>query len=177
MRRGVDRRKRATGFRIPERLQLEHAALHGELVKATQAAGGVGEAARGVATLVNPHFEKEEDFALPPLGILSALAEGRITPEMGDVLKLTDRLRSELPRMREEHVAIVAALKGLTQAAKNEGKPEYVRFCSNFILHMRTEEEVLYPAAVVLGEYLKLVLTKGRRRPSLSAVKIPPLGG
>ncbi len=160
MKRGVDRRRRTTGFRIPERLQLEHAALHGELVKATQAGGKVGEAAQRVATLVYPHFKKEEDFALPPLGILSALAEGRVTPEMGDVLKLTDRLRSELPRMREEHAAIVDSLKGLKQAAKNEGKVEYVRFCSNFILHMRTEEEVLYPAAVVLGEYLKMALKK-----------------
>ncbi len=160
MRRGVERRKRATGFRIPERLQLEHAALHGELVKATQAGGEVGEAAQRVARLVYPHFKKEEDFALPPLGILSAVAEGRVTPEMGDVLKLTDRLRSELPRMREEHAAIVAALKGLEQAAKNEGKREYVRFCSNLVLHARTEEEVLYPAAIVLGEYLKMVLRK-----------------
>ena len=146
------------GFRIPEPLQLEHAALHGELVKATRAGGKVGEVAQRVATLMNPHFKKEEDFALPPLSLLSALAEGRVTPEMGDVLKLTDRFRSELPRMREEHAAIVAALKELERAANSEGKAEYVRFCANLILHARTEEEVLYPAAIVIGEYVKAAL-------------------
>jgi hypothetical protein len=56
---------------------------------------------------------KEEDYALPPLGWLPGLAEGKITPEMGSVLGMTDRLKEGLPEMLEEHKAVVASLKHL----------------------------------------------------------------
>jgi hypothetical protein len=43
--------------------------------------GKVGEAAKAVANVLHPHFEKEEEYALPPLGLLSCLArEAQISP-------------------------------------------------------------------------------------------------
>jgi len=50
----------------------------------------------------------------------------------------------------------VAALKKLTSAAAEEKLPEPARFAEKLILHAQTEEEVLYPAAILVGEYLKL---------------------
>jgi len=35
---------------------------------------------------------------------------------------------------------------------------EYVEFAENLKLHAKTEEEVMYPAAILVGEYLKLKL-------------------
>ncbi len=145
-------------FRIPQPLKSEHEELHAELVKAAQAGRKIGEAAKAVAKLLHPHFEKEEEYALPPLGLLSVLAEGKVTPEMGEVLKMTDRLNAELPRMLAEHKTIVAALKRLTDAAKKGKKMQYARFAEKLMLHARTEEEVLYPASILIGEYLKLKL-------------------
>ena len=46
--------------------------------------------------------------------------------------------------------------EALTSAATEEGHNEHARFAQKLILHARTEEEVLYPAAILLGEYLKL---------------------
>jgi hypothetical protein len=142
-------------FKVPEPLKLEHEELHRELVAATKAPGKIGEAARAVATLLHPHFVKEEEYALPPLGLLTALAEGKITAEMREVLAMTDKLKEELPEMLAEHQAIVGALEELIQAAKIDGKPEIARFAEKLMLHARTEEEVLYPASVVIGEYVK----------------------
>ena len=93
---------------------------------------------------------------MPPLGLLSMLAQGQVTPEMRDVLAMTDKLKAELPRMVEEHQAIVAALEKLVAAARQEGKPEYALFADKLMLHAQNEEEVLYPAAILVGEYLKL---------------------
>jgi hypothetical protein len=59
--------------KIPQPLQLEHEELHTELVKATQAAGKLGEAARAVAQILPPHFVKEEEYALPPQPLLLLL--------------------------------------------------------------------------------------------------------
>jgi hypothetical protein len=98
-------------FEIPAPLQREHEALHARLVKATREPGVVGEAAREVARLLHPHFVREEEFALPPLGLLAPIAGGRITPEMAEVLPMTRRLETELPQMLEEHRRVVEALE------------------------------------------------------------------
>lgn len=143
---------------IPQPLKSEHDELHEELVKATNAGGKIAEAAKAVAALLHPHFVKEEAYALPPLGLLPRLAEGNITPEMEQVLLMTERLKAELPQMLQEHQAIVAALKTLADVAKQEQLTEYVRFAEKLLLHAQTEEDVLYPTTILIGEYMKLKL-------------------
>ena len=141
--------------KIPKALVDEHEELHAELVRLTLTRGKVGEAARLVAALLHPHFTKEEEFALPPLGVLAAVAEGRVTPEMRDVLVLTDKLRAELPQMLAEHKAVVRALRRLAAAARQEKKPGAARFAEALKRHATSEEQVLYPAAILVGECLK----------------------
>jgi Hemerythrin HHE cation binding domain len=145
-------------FQIPTSLKLEHEELHADLVTATQAGGKVGEAAKEVAKVLHDHFVREEEFALPPIGLLSALARGEVDGNMKSVFGMTDRLKAELPQMLEEHKAVVAALQSLVAAAEAENKPEQARFAEKLMLHAQTEEEVLYPAAILIGEYLKLKL-------------------
>jgi hypothetical protein len=143
---------------IPAPLKVEHEHLHADLATATKEVGSTGEAARSVAGILHPHFVKEEEFALPPLGLLTRLAQGEVAPEMESALRMTDRLKIELPHMLEEHKAIVDALEKLDDAARKEGKMQYLNFTRNLILHAQTEEEVLYPAAILIGEYLKVKL-------------------
>ena len=142
-------------FEIPRSLKMEHEQLHDMLRQATQEPGEVGDAAKGVARLMHPHFVKEEEFALPPLGLLRKLAHGELTPDMKDVLALTDRLKAELGAMLEEHKLIVAALDRLSAAAKSANKMEYVHFAHALKLHAQTEEDVAYPATILIGEYLR----------------------
>lgn len=148
-------------FTIPTPLQQEHEALHDELRRATQAGGEVGEAASALARLMHPHFVKEDQIALPPLGLLGALARGESRAEMAEVLVLTDRLEAELPAMLEEHKTIVAALQRLQEAAKRAGRSDIVAFAHQLVQHARTEEEVMYPAAVLVGHHVRLLLGQG----------------
>jgi hypothetical protein len=145
-------------FQIPPALKAEHEELHGELVRATKAGGRTGEAAKAVAKLMHPHFVKEEEYALPPLGLLGPLSKGKIEPGMAEALKMTDKLKAELPRMLAEHKDIVAALQRLIEAAKAENLLEYARFAEKLMAHARTEEEVSYPTALLIGRYLKAAL-------------------
>lgn len=145
-------------FTIPNPLKLEHEELHAQLATATRAGGEVGEAAKAVAKVLHDHFVKEEEFALPPLGLLSSLARGDVGEELSSVIGMTDRLKAELPKMLEEHKVVIVALKDLIAAAEAEKKPEHGRFAEKLMLHAQTEEEVLYPAAILVGEYLKLKL-------------------
>lgn len=142
-------------FKIPQTLKAEHEELRADLIKAMKMPGTVGEAARTVATFLHQHFVHEEEYALPPLGLLPALAAGKVTPEMRQVLVMTDKLKAELPQMLAEHKAIVGALQKLVAVAKSEGKPEIARFAEKLILHARMEEEVMYPTTILIGEYVR----------------------
>ncbi len=142
-------------FEIPEPLEREHEELYRISRRATTEPGALGEAATAVAKLMHPHFEKEEAFALPPLGLLNKIAHGRVTPAMKGVLEMTDRLKIELQAMLAEHRSIVAALEPLIHAARRAHRPEYAEFAMRLIEHVRTEELVSYPAAILVGEYVK----------------------
>ncbi len=140
----------------PPSLKHEHEELHAELVAATKAGGKIGAAAQAVARALHPHFVKEEEYALPPLGLLVMLADGKLPPDSASIIAMTERLRKDLGHMLHEHKAIVIELHKLMEAAKSENKPEYVHFAEKLRLHAQTEEEVLYPTAILIGEYLKL---------------------
>ncbi|MDM7911552.1 MAG: hemerythrin domain-containing protein [Methanotrichaceae archaeon] len=143
-------------LKIPQSLRTDHEELHAELEKAKKSGGATGGAARGVDCALQPHFEREEEYALPPLGLLPTLASGNVSQDMMAAVEMTGRLRSSLGQMLQEHKEIAVALGVLTDAAKQEGKDDAVRFAEKLMLHARMEEEVLYPASILIGEYLKL---------------------
>ena len=145
----------AGAVEIPRSLREEHAELHARLVATTKAPGRVGESARAVAAVLHPHFLREEQIALPPLGVLRALADGRTTPEMASVLPLTDSLRAELPRMLTEHMAIGVTVQRLARDAKAAGNADAERLAEQIRLHALTEEEVMYPAAVLVDDLVR----------------------
>lgn len=150
-------------MKVPASVRLEHDALHTELADVSLETGRVGEAARELARLMHPHFLREDEYAMPPLGLLGRLARDEITPDMADALPLIARLKAELPLMLDEHRAIKGALRNLEELADAEGKPDIVEFARRVALHAQSEEEVLYPAAILVGHYLKLKL--GTRTP------------
>ena len=149
----------AITFTIPRPLKVEHDELHAELARATKELGDIGIAAREVARILHPHFVSEEEFALPPLGLLPALAAGTIEPTMKPAIAMARRLKSELPRMLEEHHAIVVALQTLIESARRGQRPDIAAFAEKLSLHAQTEEDVLYPAAILVGEFLQAKLT------------------
>jgi hypothetical protein len=148
--------ERAT-IEIPQSIQIEHEAIHSTLVEATKVAGSVGAAAAELADVLHPHFVREEEIALPPLGLLAPLASGTAIPEaaLSDALTMTDALRSELPRMLEEHGRIRAAVEKLGAAARAAKLPKYEQLAEDLALHAQTEEQVLYPAAILVGDIIR----------------------
>ena len=148
------------GFPIPQALAAEHKALHEVLGRAVNEPGPVGAAARSLEEALHPHFLREEEIALPPLALLPRLARGETSPDMVDVLRMTDQLEKEMPKMLADHKKIVAALDAFRRAADTAGKHEYVEYADELTLHAQNEEQVTYPAALLVGKYVKLVLKR-----------------
>ena len=156
-------------IQIPRTLTTEHEALHQRLVQATHLEGATGEAAREVARRLHPHFVKEEVYALPPLGLLAALTErGRDADvaDMAEVLPMTRQLEAELGQMLAEHREIVTALAVLRAAAETEQQAEVVAFADALEAHAQIEEQVMYPAAILVGRYVSQALAMRAARTS-----------
>jgi len=143
---------------LPGVLRTAHEELHDEMVAATRLGGETGAAAQAVVRVLFPHILLEEEFGIPPLSLLPRLARGEISADMASVLRWTELLKAELPRMLDEHKQIVEALKGFLRAATAEQHSGYARLAEKLSVHVQLEEEVLYPASIVVGEYLKLKL-------------------
>jgi len=60
-------------------------------------------------------------------------------------------------------------LERLAEVAREEGRVDLVRFVEKLKHHAALEEEVLYPAAVLVGKYLELIFARemptGNRTP------------
>jgi hypothetical protein len=147
-------------FPIPQALAAEHKALHEVLGRAVKEPDALGTAGRNLEAALHPHFQREEEIALPPLALLPKLARGETSPDMADVLRMTDQLEKEMPQMLADHKKIVAALEAFRTAAVAAGKHDYVEFADELTLHAQNEEQVTYPAALLVGRYVKLALKR-----------------
>lgn len=140
---------------VPSSIVAEHHELHATLEHLTTGSGKTAEAARAVAKVLQPHFEKEEQVALPPLGLLAQVSSGTVTRQMEYVIPLTDKLKTALPEMLKEHKAIAKELDKLHTAATTENNMEAIEFAAHLKQHVETEEQILYPAAVLVGQVIK----------------------
>lgn len=140
---------------IPASIRAEHEEIHATLVEATRAPGRIGVAAKAVADVLHPHFVREEQVALPPLGALALLARGDMPDNADALLAMSDSLKAELPKMLDEHKAIRAAVEELGRIARAAGAAKYVQLAEHLAQHALNEEEVLYPAAILVGDLIR----------------------
>jgi hypothetical protein len=144
----------ATMLKTPSSVATEHRELHETLGRAVREGGELGDAAEALERALAPHFRREEEIATPPLALLPQLAGAPATSEMRAVLPMTEALERELPQMLREHEAIREAVGRFRQEAANMRRDEYVRFADQLAAHARQEEEILYPAAILVGRYV-----------------------
>ena len=77
---------------------------------------------------------------------------------MEPVLLRIDRFRRWLPEMFSDHREIARVMSDLETAAMDDRKPEFARLVPKVLLHMETEDDVIYPAPLLVGQYLGLRL-------------------
>lgn len=120
-----------------------------------------GIAARKLYEVMEYHFKEEEDYVLPPLGILPGLAKGQTPEETENIILLTEKFRKYESVMLAEHQMISHYTKEMMHAAKKEGHPELLGFDAELEKHAALEEEILFPAVLLIGDYLKQRSGKG----------------
>jgi hypothetical protein len=154
---------RVAVLEAPLALRLEHKSLREALTRALEDKAGVGDAARAIDSLLSSHFKHEEELALRPLGLLRGVARDASGADAAAAIAMTVKIEKDLPQLLDEHRAIQEASKRLADVARRERKPEFVDLADRLWLHTRIAEEVLYPAAILLGEHLRV--TQAAKRP------------
>jgi hypothetical protein len=144
-----------TSLAVPQSLRTEHAQLIETLTELAQRHDNVANAAQAALTILKPHLAKEEEYVFPPLGLLPALSDGQISSGMRDAVTMADKVKAERDVLFKEHTRITEALNSLIAAAEQDKQPALVAFARSAALHSLDEVEVLQPAAILVGEYVK----------------------
>jgi hypothetical protein len=136
----------------PTSISAVHQDLLQLLVTAQSLQGKTGRVAEEIARLLKPHIEKEEHLFLPLLGILPDVVDGRLSPSSAKrASKLYAKVKDEYKIMLEEHKVLDKALAKLRRVADEEGHPTATRFAELLKAHSLGEDQILYPAAVLVG--------------------------
>ena len=141
--------------KTPKTIKHGHEILCTELKLITNMPGEIGEKAKLLEEVMYPHFEKEEKYALPPLGLLLALSEGSWEIDSDEAIKMSDTLKDKLSELKGEHDKILVALENLKMSSESENNFTVKQFIKDLLLHVEMEDQVLYPATILIGNYLK----------------------
>jgi hypothetical protein len=140
---------------VPQSLTAEHETIIDELTRLAGQGGPVAVVAMKALPLFKAHFLKEATFVFPPLSLLKALTGGQVTS--GDVrvaISMADLTKAAQADLMNEHIQITSLMIEMQAAAKND--PATVKFATRVAAHSLDEMEVLFPATVVLGDYLRI---------------------
>jgi hypothetical protein len=143
------------GADTPKSLRDEHEEIQWALQDAARYPGAIGTAARDLQKVLQPHMVREEQIALPPLGVVRRLVELEDVSGMTWMVPITDAMKNELPHLLEEHAVIAKARVRLEDAARAESNDRVIAFTNQLARHAQTEEDISYPTAVLVGEIVR----------------------
>jgi hemerythrin-like domain-containing protein len=136
----------------PSSMEKEHQEIWQLLIRVQHLSGKTGSIAEKLAKDLKAHIEKEEELALPLLGILGDIADGKLKNGVAKKASLLgSKFEREYPGMIRGHREIRKYLERLKKVGAEEGHLTAVRFSEALEKHSREEEEVLYPAAILAG--------------------------
>lgn len=139
-------------LKVPESLREEHEVFIDGLKSRSTSKDETGVELRRLLKLLEPHVEKEDELVLPLLGALQGMAEGLPLESPSAVMRSYEKYAGQYVNMFAEHLPIRQALKRAKTAASRERHEDVVEILDALAHHSRVEEEVLYPAALLIGK-------------------------
>lgn len=145
---------------VPSSIKLTHKTLLEQLHNITLYEDKSTETAVKLEELMQHHFSEEEDFILPLLGLLPMLTKDEVPPHNKEIIALSEKVQSHLDHMSAEHQLITAYIKELKAVTSAENLQQILDFENEILKHAKSEEEVFFPASILVGNYLKLKLAE-----------------
>jgi hypothetical protein len=146
----------------PRSVQLQHEQIVGRLESVAKRGGPAGVAAAKAAAFLKAHYAKEEEFVLPPLGLLSTILKNPNPADLSRALAMAERTKAALNELLDDHVQITALMNDLVEAGNRERDEELVRLAGRVAAQSLNDIEVAQPTAILIGEYIRANLQKGQ---------------
>ncbi len=143
---------------IPHAIRLSHAEALERLTDLTHHRGAVGAAATKALALVQAHFQREEQYIMPPLALAHDLSEGKINPNMRWAVAMADRIKADREVIFREHAQITDAMNELLAAAQRAHDKAAEEAARDGVIDSFEDMELNEPMAIIIGEYLRLRL-------------------
>lgn len=115
-------------------MEQEHQELHKELRELTQMPSEVRRTAKLVAEALDAHFERENESALPVIGITKELAEDKLSEDFPKALELSLQFETEYQNMLQEHMEMMNALHQFDKVGKKSKRQVAIKFVRKFKL-------------------------------------------
>ncbi|HYC14669.1 MAG TPA: hypothetical protein VEC75_10480 [Stellaceae bacterium] len=155
---GAARAQQSQTHPIPQSIRLDHEEAIRQLTAVAHRKGRTGEIARKALEVFKAHIRREEEYILPPLTLAPAIAEGRINPDMRWAIAMADRIKADREIIFAEHTTITAWMNQLAEAARRAHQEDVVDLAKSLVADSLNDTEVMEPAAIVIGEYLRAKL-------------------
>jgi len=144
----------------PLSLQKEHEDLHSQMAEVRKLGGKTSQALERLVETMHHHFVYEEERAMPVLALIKELALKPHPPVIDQnlakkAIKLADDWADKYNDMVKAHEKICKAAEELAEVALEENQTAAVEFSDMLINHAHVEEDVIYPAVILVGKYLK----------------------
>jgi hypothetical protein len=137
----------------PPSMEKEHEEIWHLMIRVQHLSGKTGSIAEKLAKGLKAHMDREEEFALPLLGILRDIADGKLKDGVARKASiLGSKFQKEYPGMLHGHKELRKSLERLKKVGSEEGHLTAVRFAETLEKHSKEEEEVFYPAALLAGQ-------------------------
>ena len=101
------------------------------------------------------HFSEEEQYLFPVLGILPELAAGNLPAKTDSIIAFSEKFKTNSAKLLAEHQMITKLISEY-RLISTQNDTALLNFEEELLEHARVEEEIYFPAAVVIGDYLKL---------------------
>jgi hypothetical protein len=143
-------------------VQLQHELIVGRLESIAKRDSPAGAAAAKAVTFLKAHYAKEEEYVLPPLGLLPNILKTPHPADLSRALAMAERTKAALDELLADHEQITGMMNALIEAAKREGDEELVHLAARVAAQSLNDIEVNQPAVILIGEYIRANLQKGQ---------------
>ena len=143
---------------IPQSILLQHQDDISQLTELADRPGPLGSAAKNALALFKRHYQREVDYILPPLTLLSVLATGKVTADMRWAIDMADKVKADSEAIFQEHGEITEAMNLLLKEAQIAGDKEAMDFAHAAVADSLSDLELQMPMTIVIGDYLRTKL-------------------
>lgn len=149
-------------FQVPQSIRSQHQQIITRLEHFAESKDkDSADAAQKAAAFLKEHYAKEEQFVLPPLGLLPRIAKGEISKNMKPAIEMADRTKSALAEFSDDHIKITSLMNELITAGNRNKDDDLVRLATQVAAQSLNDVEVNQPTTVLIGDYLRRRFSRG----------------